>query len=367
MDMSSNTAETQNRLTVLSIGTASAISAKAIADGLQTSSDKVAEKLYRAPAVLVDNLSVQASESLAELIQNLGIDVRIEPSDAPPPPPNELFDISIHFNDIESLPKVAYQLSAFLGTDTATIVQLLLTPPAIVLGNVSQATLQALSTRLDEPGVELIASRPTKALYSVIVRDLEKPQLQELHQFVSRMGLSLSNLQDFGITSIDYQTAQTIWKHFGHRMPIQIVNQDFYRYDIKLETLPETNQLHAVEYLENQIGIQTSDYDAIEPHLPLVIQEGVSQESMQEIKANFEKHHIDISCHNITFQRLHICITSTPSIESVNQVLQQLGLHDGLIHSLPFVTPRLTETCARLVKHFLEQNGAEVCYQEVTP
>lgn len=352
------------RLTVVSIGTATATAAKVIASGLNAPVEKVAEKLYRAPSVLAENLTQEMGQQLATLIQNMGIEIKIESNDLPPPLPSELFDISIQIADIQYLPQIVEQLSPFLGVDEASVVSLLITPPAIILGSVSTATLSSLNNRLNFPGVTIVSSRPISAKYDLISAPLTMHQSQQLNRFLQRLQLSLRNNENLCLTNLDYSTAQSIWKHFGHNLPLKIINQEFYRYDLLLNSLPPPTEKAAQKYLQETIGISPDDYPSVQPHLPLVIKESMSHIDANTQEAEFAMNGLDIEKVNITFQRLRIQIHEAKDIASVNSLLQQLGLMDAPLKTLPYITQDTSETYARFAKYLLESSGASVSYQE---
>ncbi|TVQ72234.1 MAG: hypothetical protein EA373_03010 [Oceanospirillales bacterium] len=352
------------RVTVLSIGTATAAATKVIASGLNVPAEKVAEKLYRAPSVLADNLTEETCKQLASLIQNIGIEVKIEYCDAPAPQPTELFDISVQMTDIENLPKVVANLSPFLGIDETSVISLLISPPAIILGSVSSATLSAIRDRLDFSGVDVVASRPISARYDLVSEELNQHQTQQLNQFLQRLNLSLQANNGLCLENIDYSTAQKIWKHFGHNLPLKIINQDFYRYDLLLNSLPNSSESAAQEFLENKLGITPFDYPDVESHLPLVIHESISHKEALTLEAEFTRHGLDTKKVNITFQRLKIQIHAVQDLQPVNTLLQQLGLMDTPLKTLPYTTRDASETYARFAKYLLESSGADVSYQE---
>ncbi|WP_151671942.1 hypothetical protein [Nitrincola schmidtii] len=361
---SQTTPEKSYRLTVTSIGNATALATKVIASGLNLAPEKVAEKLYRAPSILADNLTEDICQQLATLIQDLGIEVRVESSETPPPPPSELYDISVQISEIEHLPSVVEKLSPFLGINETQIISLLITPPAIILGSVSLATLSALKRLLTLEGVNIIASRPTTANYDLISSVLNSYQTQQLNQFLQRLNLSLQANNGLCLSSLDYRTAQTIWKHFGHNLPIKIINQDFYRYDILINNLPDIIEVAAQQYLENTIGISPADYPSVQAHLPLVIHESISHQEALKLETECATHGLLVSKINITFQRLKIQIHTVEDLSPVDTLLQQLGLIDTPLKKLPYITRDTSETFARFAKHLLERNGAQVSYQE---
>ncbi|TVQ68047.1 MAG: hypothetical protein EA373_11520 [Oceanospirillales bacterium] len=353
------------RLTITSIGEASALAAKVIAEGLGSPADRVAEKLYRAPSILADSLSLEVCERLAEMIRGLGIEANVESSQAPPPPPNELFDICVHLTDIAQLPKVSEDLALFLGMDTSTMISLLITPPAMVIGGVSDATYQAIKSRLNFPGVHVIASRPTTAKYDIYLESLTSQQLHPFKRFLQRLKLTMT---DSVLADLDYDTAQSIWKQFGHCLPMQVINQAFYRYDLCLVSLPGSlsvsDQPSAQDYLDQTLGMSPMDYSSVEPHLPLVIAEGLSNQEALQQQTEFSSHNLVTSIVNVTLQRLKIEITEAPALPPIQTLLQQLGLLDSPIKSLPYVTRDTSETYARFAKHVLEWSGAQVSYKQ---
>ncbi|MEE4301439.1 MAG: hypothetical protein V2J24_18520, partial [Pseudomonadales bacterium] len=179
----------ERRIVVESIGSAGPAAAAAVAKGLGIPVARAVACLYRAPAVLADEVPTGAADEMVRLLERIGFSARAEPLDAPPPRPTELLDVALHVVDVGALHAAAEVLGAFTASDPGTALEMILAPPGLVLGAVSAATVEALRERLPD-GVELVAARPEASRYHVFLLDGPPVLRERLMPDLARLGVS---------------------------------------------------------------------------------------------------------------------------------------------------------------------------------
>ena len=130
----------RQRVIVTSIGESSPQAVASLAKGFGTAPERIVAALYRAPSILVDKVDRKIGERLTELLRDIGLEVRLESDDLPPPEPAVLHDIALYIPDAADVPRVTEALTAFLGCGPEKALELLVSPPGLIVGEVSAAT-----------------------------------------------------------------------------------------------------------------------------------------------------------------------------------------------------------------------------------
>ena len=365
-DASANTvpqtppAEGEYRLVVTSIGTATPASAKSIALGLGVSVQSVLNALYRAPSILVDRVSVDIAEQMQTLLASLGYETRIDSSDQPLTPADGYFDIAAYITDVQAYDRILDELARFLGTTAAETSHLLTSPPGIILGNVSQATLTALRDRLGD-GIELIASNPKTARYSVFLTADSPEQAQRTGLELRRRGYQPIADQGCVLIDLDKTQADALWSAFQKANTLRVINQDFLRYDLVLTEPGQGATADACAALGDLAGIPEHIIAKLFANTPITLIEALPNEHLQSTLLALTQAGLSVRADLISFMPLGLKITHTREPRQLQRTLQSLGLLDvaqTTLPALPFQLPyALPELQARVVRGALEASG----------
>ncbi|MCA1769052.1 MAG: hypothetical protein LC652_03580 [Halomonas sp.] len=217
------------QLIVVSIGELSLAQLPVLSSGLSRSLREVAEILCQSPALLVDDLDHATSHSLQDLLEGLGLEVRLEPHGTPVPP-TPLFEMAVHVNDPSRTPAIAEALGEFLGTKADQAFALLALPPGVVLGQVGEALCERLANRLG-PGVVVSRARREESLFDLhVARGAQLPA-----PLAAELGLSATaspnGLLSVGLTQAG---ARRVWSMIRGRDDLRLVNRDLVRWDVVL-------------------------------------------------------------------------------------------------------------------------------------
>lgn len=355
-------AEGDYRLVVCSIGQATPASAKSIALGLGVSVQSVLNALYRAPSILVDRVTFDIAEQMQSLLASLGYETRIDACDQPLAPADEYFDIAAYLTDAQAYDRILDELARFLGTRAADASHLLTTPPGVILGNVSQATLTALRERLGD-GIELIASNPNTARYSVFLTVDSPEQAQRTGLELRRRGYQPIADQGCVLIDLDKPQADTLWSAFQKANTLRVINQDFLRYDLVLTEPGQGATAEACAALEEQAGIPGHIIPKLFANTPITLIEALPHPQLQSTLLALTRAGLTVRADLISFMPLGLKITHTRAPRQLQHTLQSLGLLDSThntLPALPFQLPyALPELQARVVRSALQASGTK--------
>ena len=132
------------KVIIRSLGTTTPASAAAIAKGLNVSVQQITSIIYRAPSVLIDQVSFKLAEQMHTLLETLGYEAEVVSQDVTLNRSNEHLDISVYVRNVDRFNEIVDIISSFIGAPTKKISEVLMTPPGVVMGGVTQATANAL-------------------------------------------------------------------------------------------------------------------------------------------------------------------------------------------------------------------------------
>jgi hypothetical protein len=347
------------RLVFHSIGEAVPGNAAAIAVGLGVPVTPVMEALYRAPSVLVDGLSAEIGDRMRALLAELGCRVTLDPMSAPLPAPAPLHDVALHISDTARYPDIVAALAEFLGMPADDAARLVATPPGIVLGGVTRATVDALEARLG-PGADLVASEPARALYDLFLGPCDGIVRTRLFADLRRAGLAPQADAGCILTGLTKAQADAVWAAHGRIGPLRLVNRDFLRFDLVLTGgVPSPAAIRAL-----------TDTAGIPPHIAprlfdegeITVMEALPHAGMAPAMEALAAAGLDIRADLVTFLHLGVDVVAAPQPRALRDALQAMGVAatDLDLRRLPYRLPwRLPELQARLVRDTLEAAGAQ--------
>lgn len=158
-------------LFVVSPGQATPRASGILAQALGLPIEVVVDAIYRAPGRLVPSLPIQEARRLLAILEPLELDLALFPV-GEPPPRGPIRDVAAELLDMDAADAVAEALGRFLGVAAAAAMDLLLTPPGIILGNVTPPAVAALAASLPTGAVRLQEIEPEGARYALFAASL---------------------------------------------------------------------------------------------------------------------------------------------------------------------------------------------------
>lgn len=363
--LSKKQVETQGelRLVISSIGTATPRTLGVVANGLSISTHQLADAVYRAPAIIAKDLSQDLADGLADLLAKLGYEVKILGPEDNFSRPKERLDISVYVEDASNVTAVAEQLTKFLGVPHDQVMSLLCAPLGVVIGAVTQPTVDALSERLkglaDVRGSDADAARYTLFLEGI-------PDEHKRRQAI------LKDLEPFGVTelgigvlaeNLERKEALKIWTRHAGSGALRVINEDFLRFDMNLQSAPE--HLTPTQYAEivQITAIPEQHVKAVLAHAPVTLLEALPRDEMSRIEDKLTQLGLSIEADMISFLHMGIQINSAPNQEKLSKLLSELGLEfdQKALPKTPFILPyAMPDLKARIMEYLCLSKGVKV-------
>lgn len=345
-----------------SIGTASPGQAVAVARGLGLSPDQTLRAIYRAPVVLASALSGPAARTLCELLSSLGFQNHLTDGTAANVLPEPvLLDVALHVEEpVHTLP-VAAELAKFCGVEVAEALRLITDPPGIVLGGVTQASVDALHRRVAHMGATLTASNPLAARFDLFATGLPATVAAQLRRELAEAEHGLLEGDTLIATGLPHPLADRLWRKYGRSGSVRMIDQAFLRFDLVLDGLlpGETVRGSHAELLIGMFGMPAELFDTVMAEPPVTLATHLAYGTFEGSLAQLAAAGLSARAVLATFTPLALEVGSAQDSQAVAAELALLGLIDGPV-TLPFVTPAMAPALARMARARIEAAGGEV-------
>lgn len=335
-------------LLLRSVGTATPAAAAVLTQALGLPREFVVDAIYRAPARLLANLPHDDAQQLARLLHQCGLDAAVvDAGTAVTRHPG--LDVALTLTDHARADDVAQALARFIGTTAEAALDLILAPPGIVLGSVTQPTVDALQACLPPGAATLITSRPDTSRYALFAPQLTPAQRAALPPHASAhapLGAD-GSLACFDLSKAE---ADQLWRRLGMPQQIRIVNQDFLRFTLVLTAAPGDAAAGA-KALAELAAVPPSAYQELSGLLPCPLVDGIGYHDLPARMGALTEAGFAVRADLETFAAwaLEIRHASAQALAAV-----------GLTAPAPLVTAPMPVEQARLMRARLEALGAEV-------
>ncbi|WP_187410909.1 pectate lyase [Saccharophagus sp. K07] len=345
---------------IQSVGTATLTSAAAVAKGLGISAAEVINCLYRAPAVLVDKVEQKIAEQLSRLLTDIGYEVTVIDDTSAIPKNNELFDVALYLKDASQLPEATRKLSKFIGMSEEEASKMLLQPPGMALGSVSEATVNAFREFMGDT-VDMIAAPQADARYDVFLGECPTIVQKRLLEDLTAAGIPLSANSGLIATGVERSAIDPIWQRHKTNGALRIIQQDFLRFDVVLQQAPNaplSNEQRRV--LEDIVEIPQDIADEVVASAPVTLLESIPSREVPCILEALAQAQLTVAAELITFQALGLKITACAQTAAVNAVLNAFGIPHTFRRAPEILPNAYPEIQARVIRDALERAGASV-------
>jgi hypothetical protein len=332
-------------LFVVSPGRATPRVSGILAQALGLPIEVVVDAIYRAPGRLVPSLPIQEARRLLAMLEPLDLDLALFPV-GEPPPRGPVRDVAAELLDMDAADAVAEALGRFLGIAAPAAMDLLLTPPGIVLGNVTSPAVAALAACLPSGAVRLQEIEPEAARYALFAASLTAQQAGVLRRH-SHAGAMFSADGGALLLGLSRGEADALWRRLHAPGKIKLVPEALLRFGIILQEAPP----NAAPALQSLAGVPLDDYPILAEALPVQIESNLPLAYVEARLASYAKEGLVATAELESFSlvRLEILSASTAALAAV-----------GLSGRLPLMTSPLPRPRAKLMRHRLEIAGAEV-------
>lgn len=351
------------KVIIRSLGTTTPASAAAIAKGLNVSVQQITSIIYRAPSVLIDQVSFKLAEQMHTLLETLGYEAEVVSQDVTLNRSNEHLDISVYVRNVDRFNEIVDIISSFIGAPTKKISEVLMTPPGVVMGGVTQATANALQEKLGELA-NVRASDPEKARYDLYLNPGNFRQTNQILDDVRSKGIE--PIADTGCIAedIEHKIAKPIWQRHAKSGLLFLINRDFLRFDMVLPQNGNANlSPEQTEYLISEVGIEAQHHKAVMEHRPVTLFDALPFDEIEASLLRAKDAGFDLEADMVTFKHFAITLNATNHLTKTTDALAALNLlsEGESVPTLPFTLPhRFSETSARIYQSSLEAVGLDV-------
>ena len=352
-------------IVVRSIGRASPAVCQQIGAVLSLPAAAIIKRIYQAPAVLMEGLNYDDGCKIRHVLDEAGLVVDLEPEPVDIGPAAALFDVAVHIQDIEEFTEVQARLAEFLGCQPEEAERLLETPPGVVLGDVSEATVQALAQRLDGLSTNVAHADKQQSLYDLFLLEADRAVRSAMLRDLRTSGETCDNSAHAVIhRGLSYDAAAAIWRRYQSTGSFRVINQAFEQWDIVLDG--SDGSIASLDALSLAAGIPREVCPKLMGHLPLVVEESVSNAALQKRLQIYANGRLDVRAVLTTLRPVKLTIINAPAKPSLDPFRKsRIDNENHGLHSYPFVWPDLLyDLQARRLKQRLGAAGYEVELQE---
>ena len=332
-------------LLVIGPGRATPRVAGVLAKALGLPIEAIVDAVYRAPGRLVPGLPAGEAARLVQMLAPLGLDLAVVPAGRAITR-GPLRDVAAELIDPDAADAAAAALGGFLGLAPVAALDLLLTPPGIVLGNVTPPTVAALAAALPAGCVRLVEVEPDTARYALFAAGLTVQQAGALRGRLPT-GAALGADGSALLLGLSRSEADALWRRLRAPEKVRIVPEVLLRFGIMLHAAPET----AGAALDRLAGVPEAEFAPVLQALPLVVESDLPLAGLEARLADYAQAGMTATAELESF---------APVVLEVLSASPEALAAAGLTGRVPFATVPMPRPRARLLRHRLEAAGAEV-------
>lgn len=355
---------------VRSVGRATPALAAAVSKGLGLPVEAVVRSVYRAPAILLQRVAPELAERLCDLLNATGLEVQAVPEgqvvEAPP-----LWDAAAHVRDPARLPEAAEALARFTGLSVAAAQDALLTPPGVVLGGVSAASIAALKDSLPPGVVELVAVLPQDSRYALHLLPCAEMVARGVLEDVRKLGLEPLDRAGIIAIDLDHRSAQALWQRHSRTGVLRLIPTAFLRYTVSLHGPLQAFSPAQAALLGERAGVPAE----LLPHLlgvlldaqTIGLHEDVTHADLPALMAAYATVGLNLQADLSTFKRYTLELTQAQDPALAQRLLvQQAAWPEGQpLPAMPCTTAQaLSRPRARQLQALLEAVGCEAYLED---
>lgn len=262
------------RLVVRSIGRAGVGLVRSLRRVLPLPEGDIAALILQAPSELIVGLDDARAEAISGFLAEQGLDCAVIGPGAPLAPGAGDHDVALSVDDPARLAGVAVAVVELLGVGLEAARELLCATPAVLLGGVSAATVEALRARFAPLGATVDASRPAEARFDLFVAGGDPSRRAQVQTRLAAFGAEATEGDAVVALGLDHPSAARAWhavRTLG--VPACCVDRAFARYDVRLHRAQDGEALRA--WLTGRLGVPAAVVPRLLSRLPIGLMSGV--------------------------------------------------------------------------------------------
>lgn len=267
---------------VLGVGNADVLSIGRFHQRLGLSRQDCIRRILTAPSILQAKLDIDSAEEMVSVLKEADLPCDLLPQSEQCLSPPERFELAVYISDFTHITSFITDLALFTGQSSEELLSCLSKTPAIILGNLSEPVANELIERFSKPGIELMKSCSDTAKYTVVAYAPggDRGLIAYYREFgLQQAGAQPEQSQCWQLTDLTVQKAQSLWQKANElHLPLVIHNQDYYRFDLLLKSVPDSaQQQQAIStILSSQLGIPLHLHPRLFTSLPIILKRSAS-------------------------------------------------------------------------------------------
>ena len=276
------------QVVVTDIGDASAALFSALKQAIKLPEPEIARRILQAPAVLAEHLNEETAKTVSNLLEKSGLKTTILPSGEKSnlTMGNGHYEIALSISSFKNIHEILAEIVRITGLDVTGAVQLLLKTPTVLLGNISLTTAKRLKKRFSKLKVDADISQPSKATYDLVLKAEVYNAQQVIEHHINTLNLKFQSQNEhrgsktYSIRQVSYDQAKLTWQMAQeNKIPCQLLNQDYQRYDIRLNKVDSSHFGELKHYIVNELLIPEKLAERVISSSPVVV---AKQKSLAE-------------------------------------------------------------------------------------
>lgn len=274
----------QHRVVLTSMGEAGFAHLPVLGRLVPAPGARLAELLLQAPSELIRVGDRDQAEQVARLLGEAGLVADVLSADDEFEPGVGRFDVAVHVRDVERTRDVIAETARLLGVSATEARDIVCASPPLLLGKVSQATVDALTDRYARVGAELGVSDTATARFDVVVADCPPRVRTHLRGLAGGAAVDEADDGPMLVVDLDRATAETMLRELARMSThAKVVDRAFERFDVRLVSCPDDPR--ALRCLVELTGMPAEVAPGVVAAAPLVLLEEVGHREMEQALA----------------------------------------------------------------------------------
>jgi hypothetical protein len=311
-----------------SIGTSGAAVVGALRQVAEVPEQLVAARLFQAPSLLFSGLPRELAEQAAATLRTAGLECAAQPADAPLVPGDSDHEVALVMRDYAHMAALLDSVAQLLGVAPREARDILCTSPAVLLGRISLATVEALRRRFAPLGADLDVSRTSEARFDVFLGDCPPADRAYARAQAESLGLvppeANSGDEPLLAAGLDYQQTERLWEPLRRRsLPVRALNRDFTRFDLRLEAAESSPELVAL--LVETAGMPERVVPRLLERLPVITHPNIRFSDLCAYLAAIRQLGGRASGQMIAFQRFSLAIEQVGDTHASRELIRAVA------------------------------------------
>lgn len=261
------------QLVVRSVGRANADVLGLLDDVVPFGRERLAQILYRAPAVLVRGLAQDTAQEMGRLLRQAGLDCDAAHRSAPLEPGQADHELALVVPDPSIFNALLGLVVQALGVRPDDGIELLCGSPTVLAGGLSKTSGEALAERFRELGAQTVLSHRPSARYDLFCGPCPPAFHRRLISTLQVLGLAVAaeGQTPRVAENLSWQEAERIWPTLqAMDLPLRMLNRDMQRFDLWLDAAgPSPAALG--HWLMGAVGMPAEAVPQVLQELPVVL------------------------------------------------------------------------------------------------